>query len=189
MYAHGFLSLAGNKISKTLGNVIRPTELVEKFGVDPIRYYLIKFGPQREDADISDEKIKETYNADLANGLGNLVSRVAKLAEGRNLDSLDKLASTGSSNDLRVFIEKFHFDEALGYIWKGLKQLDAYINMNKPWEAKGEALDKHLIFLVPQLLEHAALLEPFLPETAERIRKQFTGKIKPAAPLFPRFQS
>ena len=186
IYAHGFLSLEGKKISKTLGNVIRPTELVEKFGVDPIRYYLIKFGPQREDADLSLDKIKETYNADLANGLGNLVSRVSKLAEGKEIETGDlKLEIDGQ---YRHAIENFRFDEALAIIWKGLAYLDGYIDREKPWEKEGEGLEKDLNHIISHILPLTSLLEPFLPETAERIKKQFSEKISPAAPLFPRLR-
>ena len=184
IYAHGFLSLEGKKISKTLGNVIRPTELVGQFGVDPIRYYLIKFGPQKEDADLSLEKIKETYNADLANGLGNLVSRVSKLAEGKEIEAGDFKLEI--DEQYRHAIENFRFDEALALIWKGLAYLDGYIDREKPWEKEGEDLGQDLKHLVSHLLPLTSLLEPFLPETAEKIKKQFTGKIAPAAPLFPR---
>lgn len=78
---HDFITLNGQKISKSLGNVIRPSELVEKFGADGVRYFFLRYGPLTSDIDISLDKIKETYNADLANGLGNLVARIAKLGE------------------------------------------------------------------------------------------------------------
>jgi len=87
IFVHGYLTVDGQKISKSLGNVIDPFALVEKYGTDPVRYYLLaKFSPF-EDGDFSEAKLKETYNSDLANGLGNLVSRVAKLAEGKEIGS------------------------------------------------------------------------------------------------------
>ena len=197
IYAHGFLSLEGKKISKTLGNIIRPTELVEKFGVDPIRYYLIKFGPQKEDADLSLEKIKETYNSDLANGLGNLVSRVTKLVEDQTLDSLKKYAEETQKgqtllDDVGSKLENFDFQSGLNLVWANISTLDRWINDEKPWELSPDERLKKLGKVViageglKGLLEIAEALKPFLPDTAEKIKKQFTGKIKPASPLFPR---
>ncbi|KKU10700.1 MAG: Methionyl-tRNA synthetase [Candidatus Woesebacteria bacterium GW2011_GWB1_45_5] len=97
---HDFISLNGQKVSKSLGNVVLPTELVEKFGVDGVRYYFLRYGPLTNDVDITLEKIAEVYNADLANGLGNLVSRTAKLAETNRVNAgksdvqkVDKLVS------------------------------------------------------------------------------------------------
>src|SRR3989344_6618525 len=86
IYGHGFINLNGEKISKSRGNVIRPNELVKEFGVDGVRYYFIRFGPWVEDVDISVEHLREVYNADLANGLGNTVARIAKLAEKSGLE-------------------------------------------------------------------------------------------------------
>jgi len=195
IYAHGFLSLEGKKISKTLGNVIRPTELVEKFGVDPIRYYLIKFGPQREDADLSLGKIKETYNADLANGLGNLVSRVAKLCENITISDSTKTnkivtelhTTTGTIPTLySKAIENYRFDEALKLLWEEIKVIDHVIADQQPWKLKGQELLDVMQPAVDAIRYMNTKLEPFLPETAEKIKKQFSGKIKPASPLFPR---
>ena len=205
IYAHGFLSLEGKKISKTLGNVIRPTELVEKFGVDPIRYYLIKFGPQREDADLSVEKIKETYNADLANGLGNLVSRVAKLSEGLNGKELWKQYEEGKQREDKSgetllkeigwqWLDSLNFEAALSHIWLDIKTLDRWIDRERPWESTENIRLKKLgDFLTASesfngLFQIIEAIEPFLPETAAKIRKQFSGKIKPASPLFPRLR-
>jgi len=86
IYVHGFINLNGEKISKSRGNVIRPSDLVRDFGVDAVRYYFLKQGPIVEDVDISIDQLKEVYNSDLANGLGNTVSRIAKLAERSNLE-------------------------------------------------------------------------------------------------------
>src|SRR3990170_1579922 len=85
-------------------------------------------------------------------------------------------------------LKNFRFDEALAVIWSKLSELDKYVNENKPWEKQGGALDKDLQYLISSILSLNFLLEPFLPETAEKIKKQFSGKISPAAPLFPRLR-
>ncbi|OGC59682.1 methionine--tRNA ligase [candidate division WWE3 bacterium RIFCSPLOWO2_01_FULL_53_14] len=185
IFVHGYLTVDGQKISKSLGNVIDPFALVEKYGTDPVRYYLLaKFSPF-EDGDFSEAKLKETYNSDLANGLGNLVSRVAKLAEGKEIG--DQESEIGKEK-YEEALKNFRFDEALAVIWSKLSELDKYVNENKPWEKQGGALDKDLQYLISSILSLNFLLEPFLPETAEKIKKQFSGKISPAAPLFPRLR-
>lgn len=196
IYAHGFLTLNGQKISKSLGNVIRPTELINKFGVGGTRYFFLRYGPLVNDVDISSEKIKEVYNADLANGLGNLVARVAKLAEQANIKYLP-VRQAGQILNIKITdqkfknyhqsLEEYQFNEALAFTWNKISEADRYVDRNKPWELKGEKLKKVLNHLVFELREIAVLLEPFLPETTKKIKKQFTGpKIKSGPPLFPR---
>jgi len=186
IYGHGFINLNGEKISKSRGNVIRPNELVEKFGVDAVRYYFIKYGPLIEDVDISLDKIKEVYNSDLANGLGNLISRIAKLCENSGFEFENKKINKLDDNVAKS-LDEFRFDEALKIIWKKITTTDQYINTNEPWKLKGEELKKILTYSVNSLATIAYCLLPFLPETAQKIEKQFKGpKIKSGAPLFPR---
>src|SRR3989304_10154053 len=181
IFVHGYLTVEGQKISKSLGNVIDPFELVEKYGADPLRYYLLaKFSPF-EDGDFSEAKLRETYNSDVANGLGNLVSRIAKLAEGKEVFGHSVLVTKAGE-----FKENHRFDQALDILRSKISELDKYVNDQRPWEKSGDALEKNLDHLVSSLLNLTFALEPFLPETAAKIRKQFSGKIKPASPLFPR---
>lgn len=191
VFAHGFFTINGQKISKSLGNVISPQELVEKFGVDGVRYLMLSEFPFGSDGDISLEKFKTRYNADLANGLGNLVARVARLAEQANLQftinnlQLKKL----KAEKFRQALEEYRFNEALAFIWEKIAQADRYVDQNEPWRLKGKALEKVLSHLVLGIWEIGVLLEPFLPETAEKIRKQFAGpEIKSGPPLFPRLR-
>ncbi len=187
-FVHGYITVNGQKISKSLGNTVDPFELVQKYGTDPVRYYLLKEIPAYGDGDFSEEKFKELYNADLANGLGNLVARVAKLCEKINLNV------SFTSGNFYTIVEKsladFRFDIALHYIWTQIAQVDSIINQEKPWTLKEDDLRVVLeADLVKKIQQIAFNLQPFLPETAEKILKQFSGQIKSAPPLFPRLPS
>ncbi len=192
---HDFISLNGQKISKSLGNVIRPSELIEKFGVDGARYYFLRYGPLNNDVDISIDKIKDVYNSDLANGLGNLVSRVAALVVQKKLDlnKLKQIRTNRILEEIGPLIKNYRPDEALRYIWGCISGLDVYINKKRPWELNPSDANKKLGEIIVgsesliSLLEIAEALKLFLPETAEKIEKQFKGpRIKSETPLFPR---
>ncbi|MBI4036481.1 methionine--tRNA ligase [Candidatus Daviesbacteria bacterium] len=181
---NGFLGLNGQKISKSLGNVIRPTDWVEKYGSDAVRYYLMRYTTVTEDSDTSEEKLKTAYNADLANGLGNLVARVAKLCEQNNL-SIEPIPYTIGDDIGKVLLE-YKFNEALTLIWEKIAEVDKKIDEEKPWELEGEKLKKILEDYVARIQQIAFNLQPFLPETSQKILKQFSGRIKSDKPLFPR---
>lgn len=184
---HDFISLNGQKVSKSLGNVILPSELVEKFGVDGVRYYFLRYGPLTNDIDITLEKIMNVYNADLANGLGNLVSRVAKLCEKSNFGFTSK--ETKLYPEVVESIEEFRFDNALKFIWSKVALVDQEINKTEPWKLEGTKLQTELQKYLDEIAEIALNLKPFLPETTLKIAKVFGGiKIKMAEPLFPRLK-
>jgi methionyl-tRNA synthetase len=197
IYVQGFINLNGEKISKSRGNVILPTDLVAQFGVDAVRYYFLTHGPIVEDVNISIEHIKEVYNSDLANGLGNTVARVAKLAEKSALEfAQDKEAPFNIWDDkafsagwLKPF-ETYRVDQVLQNVWSRLAALDKHVNDNKPWEIKeSDKLKEILTYEVAELRMVAQMLEPFMPATATKIQKQFGGAtIVSSAPLFPRLQ-
>lgn len=180
IFVHEYFTVNGQKMSKTLGNVIDPLALIEKYGVDPLRYYfLAKFSPFN-DGDFSEEEFKKTYNADLANGLGNLVARVAKLAEGQSYH----VSPVTYHDDA---LEEYRFNDALAAVWEKVKAADKYIDQNEPWKLTGDALNNVLKHSIHQIFEIATLLQPFLPDTAEKILNQFsTQPIQPQPPLFPR---
>jgi methionyl-tRNA synthetase len=191
VYAHDFFTFNGQKISKSLGNVVRPTELVEKFGTDGVRYYFIKYGPISRDVDLTLEKLQEVYNADLANGLGNLVARVAKLCERSQITFSEKKIDFYKSHrgETSRLLDEYKFNEALIYIWNHIRRLDKEIDKTKPWEKKGKSLEEILKKLVDEIRQINGALKPFLPETAEKIEKQFKGpKIKSEKHLFPRIE-
>ena len=185
-FVHGYITVNGQKISKSLGNSVDPFGIVEKYGTDPFRYYLLKEISAYGDGDFSEERLKEIYNANLANGLGNLVARVAKLCEQNNI-----IATAGPNvwcADLEKYMGEFKFNEALAVIWQLIATADKKINQEKPWELKGDRLKKILIDYVKRIQAIGFNLQPFLPETAEKILKQFSGQIKSQAPLFPRIK-
>lgn len=188
IYAHGFLTLNGQKISKSLGNVIRPTELINKFGVDGTRYFFLRYGPLVNDTDISLEKIKEVYNADLANGIGNLVARVAKLCETNNVYA-GKDEVGDFYPEVKENLDNLRLAEALNFIWNKISSLDRYLDQKRPWEKTGFHQKALWTDLIEGVREISFNLRPFLPETAEKIQKQFAGpQIKSGPPLFPRLQ-
>ena len=185
VFIHGFITINGQKISKSLGNTINPIEVTEKYGADALRYYLLaKINPY-DDSDFTFKQFEETYNGELANGLGNLVARTAKLCQNSGLEFapgkviIDPIIENA--------LKEYKFDVALKTIWEEIAQTDKFINEEEPWTLKEEELKKVLIHLVDHLRSIAFNLKPFLPETAEKIEKQFKGlKIESGIPLFPR---
>lgn len=188
IFIHGFITVDGQKISKSLGNVINPIELVNKYGTDSVRYFLLAKIHPFEDSDFTIEKFEEAHNSDLANGLGNLVSRVAKLAENSGLEFPNKEDHKNIyRDDQKKAIEDFRFDLALNNIWStDISPIDIHINQETPWARKGDQLQQVLQYEIDEIRLLAKKLIPFLPETAEKIQNQFTGKIKSGEPLFPR---
>ena len=188
IYTHGFINLNGEKISKSKGNVIRPNELVEKYGVDATRYYLLKHGPITEDVDISLNHLEEVYNADLANGLGNTVARIAKLAENSGLEFDVVKFENPWEEEWAKPLEKYRVDLALQNIWKMLSELDKHININEPWAIKDDVKLKEILgFEVNSIRRIAVLLKPFIHDTSAKVSEQFgRKKVKSSAPLFPR---
>src|SRR3989344_192477 len=184
IFVHEYFTVDGQKMSKTLGNVYDPVPLVEKYGADPLRYFcLAKISPF-QDGDFSESKFIETYNADLANGLGNLIARVAKLCEQNNI-SVTPGANVWCA-DLEKYMGEFKFNEAIAVIWKLITQVDKKINQEKPWQLSGEKLNEALLDYVKSIQAIAFNLQPFLPQTSEKILKQFSGQIKSSTSLFPR---
>jgi methionyl-tRNA synthetase len=184
IFAHGFFTIDGEKMSKTLGNVISPQSLVDKYGVDGTRYLLLSAFPFGEDGDFSFERLDKTFNADLANGLGNLVARVAKLCENNKVEVIEK--PTEFDPKLEKLLVDLKFYEAIEHLREEISLADKMVNDEKPWELSGEEAKKILLVLVEKVQHIAYNLRPFMPETAERILKQFSGEIKSQASLFPR---
>lgn len=187
VFVHSFYTIDGQKMSKSLGNVITPEALLKKFGVDGTRYLIASSFPYANDRDVGWQKFTEKYNTNLANGLGNLVSRVAKLCQ--NSDFSFKPTNVNLCKRYQKYMEKYQLELALTRVWQFISQADRKINQEKIWEQKDEKLRQSLQSLVNQVRRIAYHLRPFLPETAEKIEKQFKGpKIKAEKPLFPRIK-
>src|SRR3990167_5297412 len=131
---HGFITSGGQKMSKSLGNVVSPYDLVDKYGTDATRYYLLAKINPFEDSDFTYTKFEEAYNSDLANGLGNLVQRVAKLCELKHFVLSFTNPPNPSFPSISSHIENFEFNLAIEELWKEFSALDAKINIDKPWE-------------------------------------------------------
>ncbi len=185
----GFINSDGKKMSKSIGNVINPYDLVEKYGTDATRYYLLAGPKAFEDTDYTKEKFEARYQADLANGLGNLVARVSNMLEKNKIETD---IHPGSDKDLQEMFEvemkKYSFDGALKVLWNEIGDLDQYLSVKVPWKMDDlEEIEKVLVPTAQSILNIADLLQIFLPTTAKNIIKQFSEKqIKKGEPLFPR---
>lgn len=194
VFAHGFFTVDGQKMSKSLGNVIDPLALVSEYGVDATRYLLISAFTFGNDGDISLEKFKEKYNAELANGLGNLVARVAKLAEKLPKNPVENRPDANTAANFLPEIEKafeeIRPDQALNFIFNRVKTLDQKIATEEPWTKSGEELTELTALLksyIEELLIIGANLSPFLPATSAKILEIFTAeKISKPEALFLR---
>jgi methionyl-tRNA synthetase len=178
---HGFITSNGQKMSKSLGNVIDPFSLVEEYGTDAIRYYLARHVHPFEDSDVTEERIKELYNADLANGLGNLVSRIMQLAE-KNLSEPVKVEFTPYPKEFTEALESFEVSRACEYIFTRIQALDQTITQTEPFKVikvdqeKGKEL---ITNLVKELAAIDLLLEPIMPETSKKIIDAIMANKKP----------
>ncbi|MFA6136173.1 MAG: methionine--tRNA ligase [Candidatus Paceibacterota bacterium] len=203
LFIHGFINIEGQKISKSLGNVILPNDLVDKFGTDPVRYYFLREISPFDDGDYSQKRFVERYNSDLAKGLGNFYARVLGLAEKfkkiPNNFSLMELSIEQRIKAVQQNIDKqldgFMFNDALSEIWSLISVGDSYVNEQKPWsEENGNIKNEKTLFNLLILLNAiGVLVGPFLPDTSKKITSSVSLKgkfikVKKAANLFPRLE-
>jgi methionyl-tRNA synthetase len=199
IFAHGFITANGQKMSKTLGNIVSPFGLTEKYGADAVRYYLLREISAYDDGDFTEKKFKERYNADLANGLGNFCARVLTLAsqarinaERMRIDAEIKKQIDFAQKQVAQKLEEFKFNEALAAIWELISFGDNYVNETKAWSIKDEKTKTEVLSnLTAILINIADLLKPFLPQTSEKILSRITRagdslQIKKGEILFPR---
>ncbi len=184
---NGFITGDGGvKMSKTLGNTINPIDVVNEYGVDAFRYYVLRELHPFEDSPFTMEKFKDAYNAHLANGLGNLVSRVIKMAETNEV----KLKSEPKI-DLEKYFEMFEtyeLNKVCDFIWSKIQAADKFIQENQPFKTVKTDVKKgkeQIEFLLGEVAEISILLEPLMPETSEKIKKAI-GDNKIESALFMR---
>jgi methionyl-tRNA synthetase len=186
IYVHGFITVDGEKMSKTIGNVVDPFEAVQKYGAEVVRYFLLREIPSGDDGDFSYKKLEERYNGDLANGLGNLVQRVATLIEngldGKLIYESEKLSSArgidifGFNKNFDQALENFELHKAIELIWSIIAKANQYVDERKPWveiKENPNGFLETMTTLVLMIHQTARFLQPFMPETADKIAKIF----------------
>ncbi|HEX9608777.1 MAG TPA: methionine--tRNA ligase [Candidatus Paceibacterota bacterium] len=190
---HGLIMSGGRKMSKTLGNVVDPTELIEQYGADAVRYYLCRHVSPFSDGDMTKEGFRDVYNGELANGIGNQVSRVMKMAE-EHLGAPVSLTEDDSAFEPAVmeFIERFELNRAMDLIFEHVAKGDLYVQEREPYKkirstepADSAQAKADIEKLVRHVFKLAVHLEPFMPDTAKEIQDAVRNNKKPKN-LFPR---
>ena len=180
IFIHGFISSGGRKMSKSLGNVVSPEEVVGKYGADVLRYYLLKEIPNSDDGDFSWNRITEIYNSELANNLGNLLSRSLTMLEKYQNSKVPKLATDLWATDkiwqeLTVAIDKLDFNKFIQIVNELVKIMNQYVDQEKPWvlaKDRNDKLEEVLYRLLEGLRQVGIMLYPCLPDTSSKILRQ-----------------
>jgi methionyl-tRNA synthetase len=171
IFVHGYFTIGGQKMSKSLGNVISPVYLVNKYGADSVRYYFMRNLSFGNDGDVSEEGLIERHNNELANKLGNLVSRVSALAETHGIKKTEnKLIKKLKIKEIEKSFENYELDRVISQVFSFIDICNEYIQEKKPWESKDS---KILYELADSIKSIAILLSPFIPETSEKISRVF----------------
>lgn len=185
---NGFITSGGQKMSKSLGNVIDPLSIVEEYGTDALRFFLARHVHPFEDSDVTMERFKDAYNSDLANGLGNISARIMTLAE-KHLDApIERPEATGFPREYTEAIEKFEFNVALEYLWSRIQALDQRINREEPFKlvkTDPEAGKRVISEMASELYAIVRMLNPIMPETNAKLKATILANKKPET-LFPR---
>ena len=187
--SHGFILTDGQKISKSLGNVIDPVEVLEKHGIDAFRYYFSKHVDTFLDADFTWEKFENAYRNELANDYGNLVQRLSVLCQKNGAPKIDFKPSLNGA--YTALMDQFEFTNAINFAWSMVQDVNRHIEEQKPWQiAKTDMAEARVVLtnLVEELLIANHHLKPFLP-IAETVEQIFAGSgeiLPPKTPLFPK---
>ncbi|MDP3724685.1 MAG: methionine--tRNA ligase [bacterium] len=190
IFAHSFYMIDGQKMSKSLGNVIAPQKLIEKFGADGTRYLLAQSFPYENDSNVGWGAFTKTYNADLANGWGNVVQRVSKLAHDADIAGKKTSEVITLYQEYYNAMDTFRFHDILSHVWVNIAEVDRLIDQNKPWElAKVDPKKARVVLedLIMRVLRINTHLKPFMPETSKEIERRLTSSpVEVGPPLFPR---
>ena len=187
--SHGMVLCDGQKMSKSIGNVVDPLEVLDKHGIDAFRYYFLRHIDTFSDSDFTWDKFEEAYNNELANDLGNLVQRLSVMCKKNEFKF--EIPEIELLEEYRDLMNEFRYKEAFDLTWEKIQAINKKIDDEKPWvlakEGNTKKLNQVLSDLVLALVEAAEHLKPFLPETATRIKNIFDGVIEPPKePLFPK---
>jgi len=189
LFVHGYITVDGQKMSKSLGNVINPYDLVEKYGCDAVRYFLLREIPALGDGDFTFEKFEKRYNSDLAGGIGNLLSRTLVMINKKNVifnrSPETIFVDKNREVDKKIKDNFIQFNDTLGEIWELVSFCDKYIEEKKPWAIEDKD-ENEIVFsnIIYSLKNMSQMLKPFLPDTAEKMEEQI--KTFRPEPLFPR---
>lgn len=176
---HGWLTVDGQKMSKTVGNVVDPSAVVAQYGLDPFRYFLFREMPFGGDGDFSFAKLQQRYRSDLGNDLGNLVMRTVAMTQ-KYCDGRVPAATTGDNTELwsryRAHVRAWQFQDALALAWEYIRGMNQLIDRDKPWVAAKEGRDADVRVTLYTLLEGlrqvAIAISPFVPDTSRKILEQ-----------------
>lgn len=188
--SHGFILSNGQKMSKSIGNVVDPIEAIERHGIDAFRYYFLRHVDTFNDGDFTWDKFDNAYNTELANDLGNLVQRLATMV--KKNDIMVEKQEFEFDEEYKTSMDEFEFTKAFDYAWTKVQNINKMIDDEKPWElaknGETEKLEKVLGNMVNEILKTNQMLKPFLPSATEKIDAIFKAdKIEPPKiPLFPK---
>lgn len=187
--SHGMILSNGEKMSKSIGNVVNPIEVIARHGLDAFRYYFLRHVDTFSDSDFTWDKFEEAYNNELANDLGNIVQRLATLAAKNHFVMSE--TKSDMPQDYTDLMDNFELSKAMDYIWNRLQNLNRRINDEKPWElaknGEKDKLSECLKSLISDLLSANLMLSPFLPNVTAKIKQIFANEIvPPEIPLFPK---
>lgn len=198
LLVHGHVNVGGTKMSKSLGNVVDPNQVINEYGVDAFRYYFARHIPTQDDGDFTWEKFEQAYNGELGNDFGNLVQRVASMITRYQAGVIGDITRRGEHDmqPYRQAMAELSFDRALDEVWVMIRSLNKYLENVKPWEIARDRdtnpdasahLSEVLAYSAGTLLQIADLLAPVMPSTSEAVHKLFgSGVVQPAQPLFPK---